>query len=472
VILIVVGAKALTTKRDNVMWPIKVTLLGAGSTFTPRLVTDLLLTPGAERVELALVDVDAHRLEAMRQLVERLKAHHNRPKWTIHAATDRTEVLAHSDYLICCIEVAGLACVDLDYDIPARYGIDQCIGDTTGPGGVFKALRTGPAMLAILRDAERLCPEALLLNHTNPMNILCLLAQRESAIATVGLCHSVPATSQKLAHEAGVDADQMHWQCAGINHLAWFTELSHQGHDLYPALKAKFARDVEAGIAESLHREGDYQYWDLVRKDMCCQFGAFITESSGHLSEYVPYYRKSEAGRLLLRPGYDGESRFYANEWPKWRAQQDAQRDAMARGEVALPHQRSDEYTTAIIEAIEKDSPVTIHGNVANTLPTGHGRLIKNLPNDGCVEVACQVDRQGVQPRRFGALPSQMAGLCEANMRTFDLTATAIAERSKEAAIHALMLDPLTAAMLTPGQIRDMTGELFEAEADYLPGYR
>jgi alpha-galactosidase len=454
------------------MRALKITLLGAGSMFTPRLVTDLLLMPEAPRLHLALVDVDANRLQTMRRLVERLIEARGQTGWAVSASTERTEVMANSHYLINCIEVAGLACVDHDYDIPARYGIDQCIGDTAGPGGVFKALRTGPVYLKILSDAERLCPEALVLNHTNPMNILCLLAQRQSAMTTVGLCHSVQATGQKLADEAKVPWDQMHWRCAGINHMGWFTELTHQGEDLYPDLYAKFRRDVQAGIEESVRGEGPYQHWDLVRKDMCVQFGGFITESSGHLSEYLPYYRKSQAGRLLLRPGYDGESRFYANEWPKWRAQQDAERDAMLRGDQALPNERSWEYTSWLIESIEKDQPRVIHGNVANTLPTGHGRLITNLPNDGCVEVACDVDGQGVQPRRFGKLPSQMAGVCEANMRCFDLAATAIHERSKEAAIHALMLDPLTAAMLTPGQIRDMAQEMFEAEADHLPDYQ
>ncbi|MCC7408830.1 MAG: alpha-glucosidase/alpha-galactosidase, partial [Phycisphaeraceae bacterium] len=212
------------------------------------------------------------------------------------------------------------------------------------------------------------------------------------------------------------------------------------------------------------------------RKDMCLHFGAFITESSGHLSEYLPYYRKSEQGRKLLRTRYEGGSRFYATNWPNWRKWNDNEREKLVKGEKPLPDARSWEYASWIIEAREKDTPFRIHGNVMNKAPQRHGsvggELITNLPGDGCVEVACMIDRNGINPTRYGALPAQMAHVCASNMAMFDLAATACIQKSKEAAIHALLLDPLCAAVCTPGQIKQMVLEIFDAEKDYLPGYR
>jgi alpha-galactosidase len=364
--------------------------------------------------------------------------------------------------------------------------VDQCIGDTIGPGGLFKALRTVPVFLEVLKDAERLCPEAIVLNYTNPMNIMCLAAGRTSSLPVVGLCHSVQGTSNLLADYADISYGEMEWECAGINHLAWFTTLRHNGKDLYPALKKKFTTEIALGFKEfhaglvradaldpNNAKEGDIQTktLDLIRKDMCLHFGAFITESSGHLSEYLPYYRKSEKGRMLLRPGYDGGSRFYATNWPEWRKSKDQERMALLRGTEPMDWKRSWEYASWIIEAREKNVPFRIHGNVMNQT-AGGGSLITNLPQDGCVEVACLVDRNGIQPTRYGALPPQMAALCASNMAMFGLGATAAIERSKEAAIHALLLDPLCAAVCSPAEIQAMTLELFRSEKDFLPGYK
>ena len=315
--------------------PIRLAFLGAGSFFAPRLLNDLLhcrLAGG----EIALVDIDAARLELTREIVARLVAQRGGGRWRVVANSDRTAVLAGCHYVLNCIEVSGLACVEHDNDIPLRYGVDQCIGDTIGPGGLFKALRTIPVWLDVLRDCERLCPDALVLNYTNPMGMLCLAAARSSHLRVIGLCHSVQQTSRRLATYANVPYDELEWTCAGINHLAWFTTLRHRGVDLYPdRLLRQFADAVAAGRAEHAtglaradaadnshghHVEVGYRETDLVRKDMCVHFGAFITESSGHLSEYLPYYRKSADGRALLRLGYDGGSRFYATNWPRWRA--------------------------------------------------------------------------------------------------------------------------------------------------------
>jgi alpha-galactosidase len=367
-----------------------------------------------------------------------------------------------------------------------KYGVDQCIGDTIGPGGLFKALRTIPVWLQVLDDCADLCPDALVLNYTNPMAMMCLAAARTSALHVVGLCHSVQGTSQLLADYAGVPRAELKFDCAGINHLAWFTRLEHRDRDLYPRLKKKFARDLEAGIAEydtgrvradsADHCRGNfadvqYKQTDLVRKDMCVHFGAFITESSGHLSEYLPYYRKSEAGRKLLRLAYDGGSRFYATNWPRWREEANTERMAMLKGESPTQWDRSWEYATWIIEAREKNAPFEFHGNVSNQ-QNGAGLLIANLPASGCVEVPCTVDRHGIHPKKFGALPPQMAAISASNMGLFELGAQAAVERSIEKAIHALLLDPLTAAVCTPAQIKAMTLEMFKAERPFLPGYR
>ncbi len=469
--------------------PIKLTMLGAGSGFTPRLVNDVVRIPGNQGGVIALVDIDLGRLRTMRRLIVKLVARLGQERrWKVVASPDREQVLKGTDYVVNCIEVSGLECVRHDNDIPLKYGVDQCIGDTIGPGGLFKALRTIPVFLAVLRDCERLCPQAIVLNYTNPMAMLCTAAGRASSMRVVGLCHSVQGTSHLLARYADVPYEEMDWECAGINHLAWFTTLEHRGADLYAkTLRKKFAAD----LAEAEHERAsgitsfdsaDIKDWgdskprtyaqvDLVRKDMCLHFGAFITESSGHLSEYLPYYRKSEAGRRLLRQGYDGGSRFYATNWPDWRKAADAWRLALLKGGEPLDWERSWEYASWIIEAREKDSPFRIHGNVMNQ-QGGAGQLITNLPADACVEVACMVDGNGIHPTRHGALPRQMANVCATNLGMFDLGAQAALERSKEAAVHALLLDPLCAAVCTPAQIKAMTLEIFAAEKAFLPDYR
>lgn len=457
--------------------PIKLTMLGAGSGFTPKLVADVLGIPGESGGTVALVDTNRSRLRTMKTLVEKIIAFRRKNNWRVIASTDRRAVMKGSDYLVNCIEVSGTECVRFDNDIPGKFGISQCIGDTIGPGGLFKALRTVPVFLDVLKDAGELCPHAIVLNYTNPMSMMCLAAGRTSDIPVVGLCHSVQGTSSLLARRAAIDYAEMDWECAGINHLAWFTKLGHKGKDLYPKLM-KMADDDLARA----HKEGwdsrdpsvgrPEHHNDLVRKDIMLHFGAFVTESSGHVSEYLPYYRKRpDLIESYCRPGYDGGTGFYADNWPEWRKASDREREAMLSGEKGIDDARTWEYASWIIEAREKNVPYRFHGNVMNS-KAGGDCLIANLPADGCVEVACMVDRNGIQPLRFGALPPQMAALCDWNMRMFDLGTTAAIERSKEAAIHALMLDPLTAAVCSPAEIKAMTLELFEAEKDYLPGYR
>jgi alpha-galactosidase len=444
---------------------IKVTFLGAGSMFTPRLMNDLLRIPGIGGGEIALVDIDRERLSTMAGVIARLVEQHGMTGWTVSASPERRDVLRGTDYLINCIEVSGLECVRHDNDIPLRYGIDQCIGDTIGPGGLFKGLRTIPVWLDILRDLEEYCPDALVLNYTNPMSMMCLAAGRASRMKVVGLCHSVQETSHLLARRAGVPYEEMEWDCAGINHLSWFTRLEHRGKDLYPRLKAKARRDLSGRPA----RKDDA--WDLVRKDVMLQFGAFVTESSGHLSEYLPYYRKrKDLVRRYCRAGYHGQSRFYATEWPRWRRDADRERREMLRGVRSMDWPRSLEYASWAIEAREKKSSFRFYGNVMNNRSGGE-LLIANLPGDGCVELACIAGPDSIKPVPFGLLPPQMAALCDWNMRMFDMAVRAAIERSKELAIQALLLDPLAAAVLSPAEIREMTLAMFKAEKKYLKGY-
>jgi alpha-galactosidase len=444
---------------------IKITMLGAGSGFTPRVLNDILLTDGNQGGVISLVDIDRSRLATMKTLIEMLVAKRG-GQWDVQASTDRRAVMAGSDYIVNCVEVSGVECVKFDNDIPAKYGVDQCIGDTIGPGGLFKGLRTVPVWLGILRDAEELCPDVIILNYTNPMSMLCLAAGRTSPVQFVGLCHSVQGTSHLLAQRAGVPYEELDWECAGINHLAWFTKLRRGGRNLYPKLNRLAERDLQD------KPPADADEKDLVRKAMMLHFGAFITESSGHLSEYLPWFRKRKALlKKYARPGYDGESGFYVKGWPTWRTKADRERLDLVAGRKPLDWTRSWEYASWIIEAREKNVPFRFHGNVMNTLDGG-GSLITNLMSDGCVEVACLVDGNGIQPTRFGALPRQMAAVCESNMRFFDLAAEAAIHRSIESSIHALSLDPLTSAVCGLTEIRDMTLELFRAEKRFLPGYR
>jgi alpha-galactosidase len=444
--------------RGEMTRPINVVMIGAGSFFCGAILKDIALIPGGKGGEFRLVDVDADRLELSRQMiVKTLEAVAGGEKWKVTASTNRRDVLPGTDYIVNAIEVSGVSCVRLDNDIPLEFGVSQNIGDTIGPGGLFKGLRTLPVWIEILRDAEQLCPNAVVLNYTNPMNMMCLAAHRTSKMQFVGLCHSVQGTSRMLAKYADVEYDAMKWECAGINHLAWFTTLEGpDGKNLYDTLMP-MAND----------RDSEFAKTEPVRSDMMRHFGAFITESSGHLSEYLPYYRKRKD--LLAKytdTGYRGEESFYADNWPTWRAGQDENRRKLISGETPVKLERTFEYGAWIVEAIEKNVPYVIHGNVAN-----HG-LIDNLPQDGCVEVACLVDRNGIQPTRYGRLPRQMAAICDSNMRMFDLAVEAAIHKSKEHAIHALMLDPLCSAVCSPEEIKAMTLKMFDAEAEFLPGYR
>ena len=430
----------------------KVTYIGAGSAvFARQVITDILAVDGLDDGEFALVDIDSGRLELAHELVDKLVERSGKG-WKVTASTERNDVLSDSDYVVNSIEVAGLDNVRHDYDIPMRYGVDQCIGDTIGPGGIFKALRTGPEWIAICRDVEHVCPKAVVLNYTNPMSILTLAALRATDLQVVGLCHSVQGTSMQLAGYLGVPYPELVWECAGINHNAWFTRLEHDGVGAYPRLRER-ARDPE--IYEQ----------DPVRFETMLHFGYFVTESSGHFSEYVPWFRKrSDLIEKYSRAGYRGESGYYANNWPAWRESAERRVRAMVSGERSIPESRSVEYASYIVEAVELDRPTVVHGNVRNA------SLIDNLP-DGCVEVASRVDSSGIHPIPFGPLPEQCAAMNRAHMTVHELMVQALLEQDREAARHALMLDPLTAAVCSLEEISSMFDEMWEAQRASLEAF-
>ncbi|MBD3183761.1 alpha-glucosidase/alpha-galactosidase, partial [Candidatus Poribacteria bacterium] len=417
----------------------KITLLGAGSGFTQPLFTDILHIEGLDTGIIGLIDIDEERLDINVKLMRRILNLLNKEHWNIVASTDRKEILPGTDYLISTIEVSGTACVRFDNDIPAKYGIDQCIGDTIGPGGIMKALRTLPPFLEILEDADRYCPDALIMNYTNPMSIMSLGATRSTNQPYVGLCHSVQGTSHHLANMAGVPYEEMIWECGGINHMAWFTVLEHKGKDLYPVLLEKM-------------EDKDFIEKDPVRLEMMKQFGYFVTESSGHFSEYVPYFRKrKDLLEKYCRPGYLGGSSFYADNWPSWRENTDKTRREMAEGKQDIRLGRGHEYASFIIEAHQFNRQTIIYASVPNT------GLIPNLPQTGVVEVATLVDKQGYTPTYFGNLPEQVSALCRSNMTVFELCVQGILGKDREAVIHAMILDPLSSAVASPAEIREMT---------------
>lgn len=442
----------------------KIAIIGAGSAvFAQQMITDVLAISGLDAGEFALIDIDPVRLAQAHELAELTVARSGKP-FTVTSSIDRLELLPGTDFVINTIEVSGLGNVRHDYDIPMKYGVDQCIGDTTGPGGVMKFLRTAPVWLEILRDIERLAPAAVVMNYTNPMSALVLLSARGSKLRVYGLCHSIQNTLAELAGYLDLPAAELTYRCAGVNHLSWFTELGWKGQDVMPRLRAAMLKPEIYGQ-------------DIIRFEMLRHFGAFPTESSGHFSEYVPYFRKRpDLVAHFTRPAYRGESGFYAHNWPRWRDEHQAQvADLIARekaGEAAIDMARSPEFASNIIEGLLLNRPQHITCNLPNTVLDGTTlTLISNLPQDGVVEVACTVDGRGIHPHPYGRLPEALAALDRSHMAVHSLLADSVLRRDRELAVQALMLDPLTAAVCSLGEIRAMFAELVEAEHADLPAY-
>ena len=439
----------------------KIVLIGAGSTkFTCRLVNDILLTPSGADAHIVLVDINAERLAQAGKLVRAIVAR-NKASARVELATDRKLALPGAHFVINTILVGGMEPYAADIEIPARYGVLQCVGDTLGPGGVFRGLRTIPVVLGICRDMEELCPDALFLNYTNPMAIVCMAIAQASGIRHVGLCHSVQGTSEMLARWIGAPYEEVGYRVAGINHLAWFLSFTWKGADAYPLLRRRL-------------EDPDVVDEEPVRTDLMKHFGYFVTESSAHASEYVPYFRKSETQvddlvRRFKSPGY------YHCEWGRTggslhfdRTRLDEFAAAVDKGDnldELLPAGRSHEYGSRIVEAVETSRPLVINGNVPNR------GLITNLPGNACVEVPCLVDGQGFQPTIIGDLPEQLAALDRSNIAVQALAVQGALTADREAIYHALMVDPLTAATCELAQIRAMADELFAADAPWLPQF-
>ena len=435
----------------------KVALIGAGSAvFAQRVITDILAIDGLDAGTFALVDLDGGRLELIHEVAEQTIRSTGK-SWRVDATTERRSVLPGCDYVFNMIEVEGLANVQSDYAIPLKYGVDQCIADTIGPGGIFKYLRTAPSWLAICRDIEELCPRALVINYSNPMSALVLTALRATSLQVIGLCQSVVQTAYELADYMDVPYERMRYRCAGINHLSWYVTLEMDGEDLYPRLR-RAAQDP------AISRQNP------IRFDLMHAFGYYTTESSGHVSEYLPYFRKRKElieRYVAIEPDIRGGER--ASRWPVNRVEHDRQLHAYLererRGERAFYLDRGLDAGSYIIEGYALNRLQVIYGNVRNS------GLIDNLPANGCVEVACLIDGNGIQPLQFGRLPAQLAALDSAHMMVHDLLAQALLEEDREAALHALMLDPLTAAVCSLEEIRQMFDEMASTQQAYLPHF-
>ena len=436
----------------------KVVIIGAGSGFGSRLSVDILSREPLQNSTIALCDTDAKRLEQVAGYVQRAIDGHGLPA-TCVASTDRDELLIDADFVVTAVSVGGPAYWGEPYaseiGIPLKYGIDQSVADTVGPGGIFRFLRTADEHLGFCTSMELHCPDALMLNYTNPMSMLTWLHSTESDIRNVGLCHSVQGTTKKLADAVGVPYDEVSYHVAGINHQAWVLRLRHGDEDLYPRLRQ--AIETHESFAD-----------DQVRVEMMRQFGYYVTESTRHNSEYLPYFRRT--AELRARYGL-GERQPVAMEparqraWMKDTGVDGGQSPGTQDTGSPLPVPdlvRSHEYASQIIESVSTGTPFRINGNVMN-----YGS-ITNLPALCSVEVPCLVDGEGVQPCVVGDLPPQCAALNMTNVAVHELAVAAYVDRDREAAFHACALDPLTAAVLALPDIRRMFDELWDAEGDRL----
>jgi alpha-galactosidase len=422
----------------------KIVIIGAGSAFGGKLSADILSQPELRDGTIALCDIDAGRLAAATRYVARVIEHHGLPTRLV-SSTDRRELLDGADFVVTSISVGGAAYhgfpANVEVNIPAKYGIQQSVADTIGVGGVFRFLRTAPVQLAVCRDMEELCPDALLLNYTNPMCMLTWLHSEGSRIRNVGLCHSIQHTSHEIAGYIGVPRDELVYEAAGINHQCWFLSLKHQGEDVYPRLRACL------DDAETFAK-------DTVRFEMMRHFGYFVSESTRHCSEYHPYFRRTP--ELMARYGLT--VREVADAAPAnrrlWLEQPD---------EVPIPDLKTSvEYASEIIAAGVTNRPFRFWGNVMNR------GMISNLPDGACVEVPCMVDGSGVRPCHVGALPPQLAHLNLSNIAVQELAVRAALDGDRDAAFHACALDPLARAVCSLDQLRTMFDELWEAEGELL----
>ena len=438
----------------------KVTFLGAGSTvFSKNVLGDTMLCESFHDVEIALYDIDGARLEESYLVITTMNNCINEGRATVKkylGVENRKDALKGADFVVNAIQV-GLydPCTIIDFEIPKKYGLRQTIADTMGIGGIFRALRTIYVMKDIAKDIEEFCPDAWLLNYTNPMAMLTGYMLRHTKVKTVGLCHSVQVCSASLLHGVGM-ADKLEGckdKIAGINHMGWLLEIyDKDGNDLYPEIKRR-----------AKEKNANEKHWDMVRYDYIDKFGYYCTESSEHNAEYNPFY---------IKPGRDDlieKFNIPLDEYPRrciaqidgWAKQYE---ELMAGGKVE--HTRSLEYASYIMEALVTGNPYKIGGNVLNT------GLIENLSADACVEVPCLIDGNGIHPCHVGRLPVQLAAMNMTNINAQLLTINAAVTKKREDIYMAAMLEPHTAAELSIDDIKAMVDELIEAHGEYMKDYQ
>lgn len=430
----------------------KITFLGAGSTiFAKNVLGDCMLVPSLQGFEIALYDIDPVRLKESELILSNVKQTVG-SSCSIVAYSDRRAALKGAKYIVNAIQVGGYdPCTITDFEVPKKYGLRQTIADTVGIGGIFRNLRTIPVMLDFAKDIQELCPDALFLNYTNPMAVLTNVMNTYGGVKTVGLCHSVQVCVKDLLKDLGIENKGIKSKIAGINHMAWLLEITKDGEDLYPTIKK---------LAKEKQKE---KHHDMVRYELMDKFGYYVTESSEHNAEYHPYFIKSRYPELIDRFNIplDEYPRRCIHQIEDWQRKRD---EILA--EANLGHERSHEYASYILDAIETDRPFKIGGNVMNT------GLITNLPKEACVEVPCLVDANGVHPTYVGDLPPQLAALNRTNINTQLLTIEAAITLKKEHIYHAAMLDPHTSAELSMDDIISLCDDLIEAHGDWLPAYK
>ncbi|MDQ2787841.1 MAG: alpha-glucosidase/alpha-galactosidase [Chloroflexota bacterium] len=435
----------------------KITMIGAGSVvFAKNLLGDILSHPELRGSQIALMDIDPERLRVAEIVAHRV-AKAVRAKPVITATTDRRAALDGADYAVNMIQVGGYRpSTVIDFEIPKKYGLRQTIADTLGIGGIFRALRTIPVVLDICRDMEAVCPDVLFLNYVNPMAMVTGAVQRATRIKTVGLCHSVQGTAAQLARYLGVPPETMTYRCAGINHMAFYLELRINGEDAYPLLHKRFGTPN----AYPPHADETAMY-DAVRFEIFRRLGYFVTESSEHFAEYVPYFIKRDHPELIERFHIPLDE--YITRCENQNARWIAMRDELTKSDRPLPVTRTSEYCAQIIRAKETNIPAVVYGNVRND------GLITNLPGGCTVEVPCLVDASGIQPTVIGDLPVHLAALMRTNINVQEVTIAAALEGKRAHVYHAAMLDPHLAAELTLDDIWSLVDDLFAAHGDMIP---
>lgn len=436
----------------------KIAFIGAGSLgFTANLVRDILTFPLLEDATISLMDIDPARLDYSFQAVSRLVASGNYPA-TVEATLDRVEALKDADVVLTTILAGNTDVWRHDIEIPKRYGVDLNVGDTRGPAGIFRFLRTLPPMMEIVRDMETHCPGAILLNYTNPMAMLCGAIQRQTFVPVTGLCHSVQGTAGMLARWIGAPMAEITFTCAGINHMAWYLTYEWNGEDAYPLIHKAIAERPEVYNEEQ------------VRNEMYLALGYYVTESSGHNSEYNWWFRKRPD--LIARYCTDGTGwnpgayayilKEYQDKEATW---QDEVKTELARELTAEDLQRGEEYAAYIINAWMGGEAFRFNGNVPNT------GLVTNLPEGACVEVPVWVDKSGFQPVHVGSLPPEVALMTGFSSAIEELAIQAALTGDPQAVYHAICHDPLTAAVLSLAEIKNMVNDLFAQHKAYLPQF-